>query len=316
MPVALVLGCNGQDGTFLSRGLLRRGYRVIGVGKQPEPRFSYARQTFTYAPMDLALGSAELAQLLEAQRPDSVFHVAAVHASASAASYETRFQDMLAVNVGSLHAVLEYARLRNPQAGVLYASSAKVFGSPLPAFIDETTPRVSSCLYSITKNAAGDLLSYYREAHGCRASQLYLFNHESELRPASFFIPKLVRMLAAGAQGEATQERFATLDFCCDWGSAEEYMELAIDCLEHAPAQDFVLATGRCLSARDLVTGLAAKYGRDVSRLEAHSESTPRGQSFYRASTAKLRTELGRSPQQQIEQLVERLVEQLQARGK
>src|SRR5688572_11761431 len=102
MSTALVLGCNGQDGTFLCRRLLQRGHSVIGLGRQDIPRFSYHHKQFTYQSVDLSLGTAQLSTLLEARRPDYVFHVAAVHASSGQAQYETVFSEMLAVNVASM----------------------------------------------------------------------------------------------------------------------------------------------------------------------------------------------------------------------
>ena len=120
-------------------------------------------------------------------------------------------------------------------------------------------------------------------------------------------IPKLARALAAGVRGEPTIEAFATLDFYCDWGLAEEYMDIAIDCLERAPTEDFVMATGRCLHARELVGRLAEEYALGQPAWMDNSSALP-GQSPYQVQMTKLRNCVGRVPQTSIEALVGVLV--------
>src|SRR5690606_10077599 len=100
-----------------------------------------------------------LAAALARIAPDRIYHVAALH-GASGFVYEDKWQDALAVNLGTVHLCLEHIRLRSPATRLLYASSLKSFGSPPPPVIVETAPRRSNCLYSITKNAATDLVEY------------------------------------------------------------------------------------------------------------------------------------------------------------
>ncbi len=263
MTTALVIGSNGQDGSFLLRHLISKKYRVIGVGRQKEPRIKVESPLFTYYQADLCRTDI-LAYPLESFKPDLVFHVAAVHTSAGG-SYESLFNDVLKVNVASVHAVMEYLR-GHTGSRFIYASSAKVFGSPLPDVINEDTPKRNECLYSISKNTAYALIDYYRKLHGVSASVIYLFNHESEMRSADFFIPIVLRCLALSLRDASHVAPVNTLDFYCDWGSADEYMELMIDMVEKAPSEDFVLASGTCTYARDLVKGLFGEFGLDYKR--------------------------------------------------
>jgi len=279
---------------------------VIGVGLEPEPRFSYDASRFQYVSLDLGGKSADLRTLLADTHPQRVFHVAAVHASAQSAQYEPVFEAMLAVNVRSVYTVLEHLRTSDLVARFIYASSSKVFGSPLPTVIDEKSPRSSTCLYSTAKNAAGDLIRYYRSTHGARASQLYLFNHESELRAPGFFIPKLVGCLRAAERREPHSEHFHTLDFYCDWGSADEYMGLMIDVLECAAGEDFVLATGRTVHARALVEQLFAKRGASMHDYVIE-DTRSTNVSEYAVNIGKLRS-VGLWPRIPIEQLIADLV--------
>ncbi len=308
MKTALILGANGQDGTFLTGHLLRQGWAVVGVDLQPSARFTQADR-LDYRQIDLRRAEP-LAELLRDVKPGLIFHLAAVHTHAAAsaeATYELLFSQMLRVNVASVHTLLEHLRLENQAGKLLYASSAKVFGSPLPQAIDESTPRIGSCLYSITKNAATELIWHYRRQHGVKGSVVFLFNHESELRPRHFFVPKLVACLAAAKRGEPRQEIFRTLDFYCDWGSAKEYAELMILMLEKASGQDFVLATGRCVHARQLAYQLFERHGLDVAQhVETMVEhSGDDGATAYQVDLGKLRSHLGRVPSVSISEVIE-----------
>jgi GDPmannose 4,6-dehydratase len=147
------------------------------------------------------------------------------------------------------------------------------------------------------------------------ASLVYFFNHESALRPPEFFFPKLIACLVGAIRGQAEPTTFGTLDFCRDWGSAEEYMDLAVDMLEKAPGEDFVLATGRCTQARELVRKLFAEYGLDY-RLFIREQATAGAPSEpYVASTAKLRDLVGRTPQVGIEEVVRAMVREALGAG-
>jgi len=224
---ALVLGCNGQDGSYLVELLLRRGYKVAGVSRQENPRYDVGAEKFCYRALDLRRAS-QLGTLLDALRPHLIFHVAAVHGEAGT-RYETIWQDMLAVNVGATHVCLEYLRTRCPQGGLVYAGSGKIFGPVYPPLVSESSRSHSSCLYTVAKNASHDLIDCYRRDHGIRASVLHLFNHESERRPRNFFMPTLACALhRALSHGDARVE-IETLQFYCACGSAEEYMDIAAD---------------------------------------------------------------------------------------
>jgi len=308
MTTALVIGANGQDGTFLTRHLVARGCRVVGVGRQEAARFAISSPGFSYHQIDLR-SPDRLRELLEMKRPDRIFHVAAVHMSAGAI-YEPVFDEMLQVNVSTAHAIVEHLRSTNRGARFMYASSAKVFGDPYPAVINEKTPTKSTCLYSITKNAAYSLIDHYRRNHGIQGSVAYLFNHESELRPERYFFPKLLSCLMAAKRGSNSKTSLTSLEFHCDWGSAEEYMEFMVDMLERAPGEDFVLATGTCTYARDFVRALFAKHGLDYRHF-VEEKVTPEAQGGepYTVELTKLRSLLGRVPGVGIGDVVDKMLD-------
>ncbi len=290
---AMVIGANGQDGSFLVSHLLEKKYQVLGVGRQPHSRMELNTSSYTYHQVNLET-DGELSHALEAFKPHLIFHVAATHTSAGGI-YEPIFGSVLKVNVASVYAILEYQRV-HPGSRLCYASSAKVFGSPLPDSINENTPIKNDCLYSVSKNTAYHLIDYYRKRHGVIASVLYLFNHESELRPDSFFIPKVLQALVDSVNDRDHVTEVYTLDFLCDWGSAEEYMDLMIDILEKTVSEDFVLAKGECINARVLVANLFAEYGLDYSRHFRELMTSSNELRAYKVELEKLNTKIGRVP--------------------
>ncbi|HWY61226.1 MAG TPA: GDP-mannose 4,6-dehydratase [Rhizomicrobium sp.] len=297
MTTALVLGANGQDGSYLSEILCARGQDVVGVGRQPRPRWPVSSGKYRYQTCDIS-DTDTLQAILRLVSPDIVFHFAAIHGAAGF-DYESVWREVQLVNTVSVHAVLEYIRGEKPSCGLVYASSAKVFGAPLPARISETTPRKSSCIYSITKNAGHALIDYYRARHAAKASVLYLFNHESPRRAPEFFIPRLAEALKRALLDGGKSEIYS-LDFCCDWGDAREYMEIAADIAERALGEDFVLATGKTWTGREMAGQLFARHGLDLADHLIETAPASSMQSLYQASNAKLRARLGRAPMRSI----------------
>ena len=103
---------------------------------------------------------------------------------------------MLRVNVTALHVALEYARTCNPGARIFYAGSSKVFPNPLAGQIDETTPTQVSCLYSLGKLAARDLMQVYLRDRDIHATNLILFNHDLPRRPRDYLLPMIAHTIA------------------------------------------------------------------------------------------------------------------------
>jgi GDPmannose 4,6-dehydratase len=307
MQKAVVLGVNGQDGSYLAESLLSRGYDVIGIGRQERSRYVKASKHFHYTPLDLEdVGALE--RLLAEADPDVAFHFAAIHGS-SGFVYEPVWRSMMTVNVLTLHALLEHARTRRPDMRVVYASSAKLFPSPWKGIIDEATPRRATCLYGIGKLASLDLIARYRDKHHIAASNLYLFNHESVRRGREFFVPTIARCLAAAIHDRTAAISVESLNFRADWSSAAELMDIAIDIAEKAPNDDFVLASGKTWHAREAVDALFRGHGlnyRDhIRELAPDRELGPE----FRVSLARLQAMIARQPVASLFAIVDEMVE-------
>jgi GDPmannose 4,6-dehydratase len=289
MNKALVLGVNGQDGSYLAEILIERGYQVTGVGRQAASRWVDPGR-FCYVSLDIA-AARELDALLAETLPHEIYHMAAIHGSAGHA-YEAGWREALALNVGSVHTCLEHIRTRSPAARLFYPSSLKAFGSCPPPRIDENTPRVSSCLYSITKNAATGLIQYYRAQHDVWACVGYYFNHDSPRRPDSYFLPRLAARIAAQLGRGGPVPELASMDFWCDWGSSQEFMELTADLLRAGRPRDVVIATGQPIHA----ASLAAKLAHAVGIAPLSATRPAHGAAPFRAELGALRDAVGRVP--------------------
>lgn len=295
MRRAVVIGANGQDGSYLAEHLVESGWHVFGLGRQASSRFVLEGTRFSYRPIDLSDDRCDLGKLLTELAPHRIYHLAAVH-GASGFAYETTWRDALRVNVESVHAALEYIRLAAPQTRLLYASSLKVFGPHPPAIVHEGLPRLSTCLYSITKNASGDLIDYYRKHHRVRATSLFLLNHESPRRAPHFFLPRVTGALAKALRGERSAASVRTLDFTCDWGSSREFMQLGCRLLECDHNDDYVMASGKTWTGRAFVIALFEAAGldwRDHIHVESHETAAP---PLFQADLSRMQRVLGEAP--------------------
>ncbi len=297
MRRAIVLGVNGQDGSYLAEHLLADGWEVHGVGRQKTAKYLQLEHSFQYHEIDMSRPNS-LSPLFEEVSPDRIYYLAAVHGAAGF-SYEDKWQDVVQVNLAGVHQCLEYMRNIRNECRLLYASSLKVFGDTPPRRITENCPRVSSCLYSISKNAAHDLINYYRDKHDLRATVLFLLNHDSPRRPSNFFLPKVVGILAAAIKCDSKPLRKVyTLDFACDWGSSEEFMRIAHLALEHAENSDYVLGSGRTWTGLELVEALFQSAGLNWQKYISPEVKPGVGRvQYYEIDLSRLRQQVGVVPE-------------------
>lgn len=292
--LSLVLGVNGQDGSYLAESLIKRGRHVVGVGRQEASRYVPNSEKFSYVQLDITnIKGLEL--LLNKLSPNKIFHVAAIHGS-HGFNYEEKWFEAHSVNALTVHAILEYLRCADGDSSLIYLSSSKAFGLPLPELVSETTERKSSCIYSITKNTATDLIHYYRSAHGISASVLWTFNHESDRRGEEYFITRVVSCLASAIKNPEHSEEIFTLNFYSDWSDVSELMDIAIIAGDICPHEDFIFASGKTSSARVLVKSLFENFGLDYRNHIIEKNADNKIDSQWRADISKMEKLLGCRP--------------------
>ena len=252
---ALITGISGQDGAYLARSLLKKGYRVVGAQRR-NAGINSGRLEELGILADIELVDMELLEdsniraVLKKLQPDEIYHLAAQ--SFVGLSFE---QPIYTCDVNALGVLrlLEGIRETCPGARFYQASTSEMFGKVQAIPQNETTPFHPRSPYGVSKLFAHWITVNYREAYGLFGCTGILFNHESPLRGREFVTRKITLGLARVALGEQDAVYLGNLDAKRDWGFAEEYVEGMWMMLQQDEPDDYVLATGRTHSVRDFV---------------------------------------------------------------
>ena len=245
MKTAFICGASGQDGAYLSRLLLDKGYRVIGTSRDAgESGFENLRrlgifdkiETVTVAPADYD----SVHRALRVAEPDEVYNLSGQ--SSVGLSFQFPAETLESISVGNLN-FLEAIRVIGRPVRFYNACSSECFGN-ISVAADETTPFRPRSPYAVAKSAAFWQVANYREAYGLFATSGILFNHESPLRPERFVTRKIVAAACRIAQGSGETLRLGNIAVQRDWGWAPEYVEAMWAMLQQDEADDYVVATG------------------------------------------------------------------------
>jgi GDPmannose 4,6-dehydratase len=292
----LIVGINGQDGSYLAENFVKLGWHVIGLGRQSTINEELNQFKIKYFKIDL-IDTIRYEELLVNVIPDVIFHTAAVHGS-SGFKYESMWKDSHIVNTHSLHASLEFIRKFSNKSQIVYFGSSKMFGNIDGSVVDELTTKQSSCIYSITKNSSASLIEYYRDQHGISGSIIWLFNHDSLRRNISYFLPKIVNILYKSINNSLYKEPIITLDFWSDWGYAKEYMELLANNFDKIIGNDFILATGKTVWINTMVKDLFENHGLDFNNhIKTQMSNKKNKDTYWEADISKFRKITGITPQ-------------------
>jgi GDPmannose 4,6-dehydratase len=260
--VALITGVTGQDGAYLARLLLEKGYEVHGV-KRRSSSFNTGRIEDIYqdphAPdprMILHYGdmtdSTNLIRIVQSTQPTEIYNLAAQ--SHVQVSFETPEYTANADAIGALR-LLEAIRILQLENSCRFyqASTSELFGLVQEVPQRETTPFYPRSPYAAAKLYAYWIVVNYREAYNIHASNGILFNHESPLRGETFVTRKITRAAAAISLGRQDQLFLGNLDAKRDWGHARDYVRGMWLMMQQDTADDYVLATGMTISVRQFV---------------------------------------------------------------
>lgn len=261
MKKALITGITGQDGSYLARLLLTKGYEVHGLRRRSSS-FNTGRLESVLAESNLELSqlslhygdltdSSSLIELLQTVRPNEVYNLGAMsHVGVSFKIPETTAD----VNgLGTLR-LLEAMRIAGLNDSRFYqASTSELFGLVQEIPQKESTPFYPRSPYAISKLFAYWTVVNYREAYNFFACNGILFNHESPYRGENFVTQKIVQGLVKVKMGKADQIQLGNLNAMRDWGHAEEYVAMQWMMLQASSPVDYVIATGRQSSVREFV---------------------------------------------------------------
>ncbi len=270
---ALITGVTGQDGAYLARLLLEKGYVVHGL-KRRSSSFNTGRIEDIYqdphqdsARFHLHHGdltdSTNLIRIIQETKPDEIYNLAAQ--SHVQVSFETPEYTANADGIGTLR-LLEAIRILGIQENCRFyqASTSELYGLVQEVPQRETTPFYPRSPYAAAKLYAYWIVVNYREAYGMHASNGILFNHESPIRGETFVTRKITRAAAAVAEGLQDKLYLGNLDAQRDWGHAREYVEGMWRMLQQDAPDDYVLATGETTHVRTFVEWAFADAGIDL----------------------------------------------------
>lgn len=265
---ALITGVTGQDGAYLARFLLDKGYVVHGMRRYEATDDDTARlrdvighRHFHLHYGDMTDGGGLFA-LVNAVRPHEIYNLAGlsqVQVSFTVPEY-TADADALGV-LRLLEAVRTLGMAERTR--IYQASTSEMYGNA-PAPQNEDTPFAPRSPYGTAKLFAYWTVRNYREAYGLHASNGILFNHESPLRGEEFVTRKITRAVAALAAGGTQKLMLGNLDARRDWGHAADYVEGMWRMMQQDRPGDYVLATGRAHSVRDFATAAFTYAGMAV----------------------------------------------------
>jgi GDPmannose 4,6-dehydratase len=273
MKRALITGVTGQDGSYLSELLLRKGYEVHGIVRrastfnterlQPiyrDPHDPGARLFLHYG--DVGDGTG-LRRILEKVRPDEVYNLAAQsHVRVSFDQPEYTADAVATGTLRLLEALRDYCNNSGRVVRVYQAGSSEMFGAAAPPQ-DESTPFHPRSPYAVSKVAAHWYAINYREAYGLFITNGILFNHESPRRGETFVTRKITRAAARIRVGLQQKLYLGNLEAKRDWGFAGDYVEAMWRMLQADRPDDFVVATGESHSVREMVDIAFAHVGLD-----------------------------------------------------
>ena len=254
---AVVTGITGQDGAYLARLLLAKGYRVFGTFRRGssvnfwriEELGIAQHERLTLVEFDL-LDAGSGIRLLEKAQPQEVYNLAAQ--SFVAVSFDQPVNTGMITGIGVVN-LLEAIRIVDPAIRFYQASTSEMFGHVQEVPQSERTPFYPRSPYGVAKLFAHWSTVNYRESYGIFGSSGILFNHESPLRGREFVTRKVTDAVARIALGKLDALELGNMDAQRDWGFADEYVDGMWRMLQQEKPATFVLATGRMQTVRRFV---------------------------------------------------------------
>jgi GDPmannose 4,6-dehydratase len=267
---ALICGISGQDGAYLAKLLLGKGYEVYGTSRDAQMS-SFANLSLLGIRDAVKLHSMALndfrsvIQTIVKVRPDELYNLA------GQSSFEQPVETLESISVGTLN-LLEAIRFTALPVRLYNAGSSECFGNTEGAAANESTLFQPRSPYAVAKAAAHWEVANYREAYNLFACNGILFNHESPLRPERFVTRKIVKAACQIAKGSSEKLHLGNISIARDWGWAPEYVDAMWRILQQDEPDDFVIATGETHTLEEFVSAVFSCVGLDW---HAHVVSDP-----------------------------------------
>ncbi len=315
--VAFITGITGQDGYYLSKLLLEKGYEVHGTVRRSstinteriDPLISeYKDNKKLLLHYSDLLDPSSLNQLIQKIQPDEVYNLAAQ--SHVAVSFKN---PVFSTQTGTLGPLSILEAVKNSSKNIKYyqASSSEMFGGVDSEKLNEESKFVPKSPYAAGKVFAHQITKIYRESYNLHAVNGILFNHESPLRGETFVTRKITRALGRIYYGIQSKLTLGNLDAHRDWGFAGDYVEGMWMMLNHKVPDDWVLATGESHSVKEFLEVAFSQLDLNYEEFVITSEEylRPNEVKHLLGDYSKAKKELGWEPKTSFEDLVKLMVE-------
>jgi len=262
---ALICGISGQDGAYLAKFLLEKGYDVHGTSRDAEMS-AFSNLARLGIKRHVCLNSMAITdfrsviQTLVKVRPQEVYNLAGQ--SSVGLSFEQPVETLESISVGTLN-LLEAIRFVNMPIRFYSAGSGECYGNTNGRSATEKDPFHPRSPYAVAKSAAFWEVANYREAYNLFACTGILFNHESPLRPERFVTQKIVKSACRIAKGSSEKLHLGNISIARDWGWAPEYVDAMWRILQQDTPEDYVIATGETNTLKDFVEEVFLCLGLD-----------------------------------------------------
>ena len=315
MKRALITGVTGQDGAYLSQFLLEKGYEVYGLVRRSSAsdvmdaklRWLGVEKDVRFVDGNL-IDVSSLIRVMREVKPDEIYNLAAQSFVKSSWN-----QPLLTGSVTALGAanMLEAMRLEAPSSRFYQASSSEMYGLAQEPVQSETTPFYPRSPYAIAKVYAHWMTINYRESYNLHTTNGILFNHELPLRGIEFVTRKVTHTVAQIKLGVAKHLSLGNLQAMRDWGHARDYVEAMWMMLQQDRPEDYLIATGRTTSVREMCN-IAFKYAglnADDHIVVDKKFLRPAEVNRLLGNPTKAKTKLGWHAKTTLEDLIQEMVE-------
>ena len=309
---SLIIGGSGQDGVLISAQLLSLGHEVITVSRTASPLADVDQRSLD------ATDSAAIDALVAEVIPDQVFYLAAYNRSSEAVNppLDADISKNLQVNAVAFASLLESLTRHASSARTLYASSCRVFGEGDGSLLNETAVKEPICPYGISKLAGMQIADVFRRDKGLFVSSAVLFNHESELRPATFLSKKLASTALEARENSSVKVEVGCLDDMADWGAARDYATAMRSILEAQRPEQFIVATGELRSVREFADACFRTVGLDWQNHVVAGRSNINRRWRLRGDAARLTAATGWRPQWTFDEMVKDILNRTEKYGR
>lgn len=273
MRTALITGISGQDGGYLAKLLLAKGYKVIGLSRSYR-HMELGNLEYLKITQDVIMEECDLTDLtriskiIKEHKPTEIYNLAAQ------SSVGISFKEPIGTikfNTISLLNILEAVKEIDPTIRVYQASSSEMFGKVDNLPITEKTPFQPLSPYAVSKASAHFIAQNYRHSYNLFISCGILFNHESYLRSKNFFVKKVITDCIKISQGKLEKLVVGNIEIKRDFGYAPAYVEAIHKILGHDKADDFIICSGNSISLREIIEHCFKRFNITMDKLEINA---------------------------------------------